>query len=131
MGEFRLNIEGRGPDEPTFPRDTEVMQQKIVDSFKGFFKDRKGFMEIEPENLIPENDKSILFTNATVGPFKRYIENDDIPLNGLITEQPCLRAQNLKNMAEGELLYMSYFKMVGILINTKEPCHRREKYGSF
>lgn len=101
-----------------FPRDIEVAQAEIRHSFFEFFKAR-GYTQLPAESIIPKENANLLFTNATVIPLKRFIMDENIPVPGLMVEQPCLRVQNLGHMFDESFMpeYMGYFKMLGILSN--------------
>jgi len=101
----------------------ETAQEELHQGFFEYFKER-GYREIEPEPLLPRADKSLIFTNATIVPFKEYIERSNIPESGLMVEQKCLRFQNLKNIFNEtyEPKYSNYFRMLGVMGINEQRC---------
>jgi hypothetical protein len=93
---------------------------EIAGKFLGYF-DSKGYIIHSPFELIT-GDKTVLFTNDTITPWKSFLINRNIPKQGLCMKQPCLRLQGLKDTIcrENELelgpqKFLGYFNALGIL----------------
>lgn len=98
-----------------FPEEISEAHQDILDAFYGGFS-VAGFLQVDPEPLIPRTDDSVIFTNATITSLKPLISNRAVPVPGVFLIQPCLRVQNIAKADQGgDLAYMSYFKMPGVL----------------
>lgn len=111
-----------------FPDNIEKLQGDLRNGFFEYFES-KGYAKVEPEELVPKNDKSLIFTNSTIVPVKKYVEAKNIPDPGVVIEQPCLRFQNLKYLYNQEkpLSYASYFKMLGIMCPTERYSQMQEE----
>lgn len=80
---------------------------------------RCGYMYHEPEPLIPNNDKTLAFTNATIVPLKKYLLGG-FTSPGYVVVQPCLRLRNLANNSfDGQ--FTSFFRMASILAHSAIP----------
>lgn len=84
---------------------------------------KEGFQYTSEVPLITE-DKSLLFTNSTIIPWKKYLTGKTPPLQGLYMSQKCLRTHSLKEEISPEMInersfgrFLGYFNMVGLLIN--------------
>ncbi|MDK2907885.1 MAG: alanyl-tRNA synthetase [Candidatus Woesearchaeota archaeon] len=105
--------------EKTLEYDKKIKHQ-ISDTFLNYFSD-KGYLETYPVPLITE-DKSVLFTNATIIPWKKYILGEKIPREGVCMNQPCLRLHVLSDPIQRGIEYetsfsrfLGYFNMLGLL----------------
>lgn len=87
----------------------------VAAAFCGYFQGA-GYETVEPEPLIPRNDKSVLFSNATITPLKDRLLADERPETGWVIQQPCLRLQNFSDYPNPDFSpeYMSFFHMVGV-----------------
>ena len=103
-------------EKKVFPENIDVTQKELIDGFMDHFES-KGYHKFSPEPIIPLDDSSLLFTNATIVPLKKFILNRNIPPPGIVSQQPCLRTQNIARLSDPDFNpeYMSYFKMLGIL----------------
>ena len=97
------------------------MRDGIRQSFAHYFTEQ-GFQLQPAGSLIPETDKSVLFTGSTISTFKPYLERQDIPHPGLHMVQSCLRTQNvsLLNDDARQPQWASYFSSIGALANYDE-----------
>lgn len=80
-----------------------------------FFSDQ-GYYCHTPANLIPEADRSVLYTNSAIIPFKNMIFENNIPLNAHYLLQECIRLHETK-LTPNEMYFlqrMSCFSMFGI-----------------
>lgn len=90
-------------------------QEFISNEFSSFYE-KAGYQFVTPEDLLPRDDSTVLFTGATITALKRFLVNGvDSP--GYFTIQKCLRTQgsewltDLNNIPTG----INYFTMCGIL----------------
>ncbi|WP_119343532.1 hypothetical protein [Facilibium subflavum] len=84
---------------------------EIVRSFRMKMRSY-GYMEVNPEELLPSSDTSVLFTNSAMTRFKKL--EDDFHCS--FTFQPSLRLQNLKLIEKVKpILYLSYFVQFGTI----------------
>lgn len=73
-----------------------------------------GFVLYDTFPLI-SNDPSVLFTNATITPFKHFFDGDDVPHNYTLVQR-CLRVRGWSGELEtvrANLNYSSLFEMFG------------------
>lgn len=99
-------------------------KQSIVDTFLNYFSNQ-GYEIDQPAPLVTE-DKSVLFTNATIIPWKKYVLNELIPKEGICMKQPCLRLHALSDPIQKGINYetsfvrfLGYFNMVGLITELK------------
>ncbi|MBI0421282.1 hypothetical protein I7H67_00475 [Acinetobacter sp. ACIN00229] len=97
---------------------------KISNQFLKYFSNH-GFDIVEPFGLIPEHDKTVLFTSATITTFRSLLNIKNCKKAVL---QPCLRLQNLNKLGDlnCRLNYMSYFNMLGIIDTSTELIRTEE-----
>lgn len=98
------------------PRDNASMRSAMAGLFLNYFRNA-GFLEVPPEPIVPRDDKSVLFTPATITVLKPLLSQGRMRHPGYIVRQRCLRLQNLKKMDDPMWVpeYMSHFNMVGAL----------------
>lgn len=89
------------------------LRKSYVDFFKAL-----GFSQVETEPLVPKEDKTVLFTNATITPLKPFLSRGEVSPEGWVVDQPCLRVQNLSKYPSKsyEPEFMSFFHMVGTFV---------------
>lgn len=105
-----------GNNEGVLPKiDIRERQKFIIDQFLQFYTEQ-GYQLVQPGSLLPEEDKSVIFTGATITPLKRYLK-EGIPSPGLCMVQKCLRTKRLDEMTDlGKIPdWTHYFTMCGIL----------------
>lgn len=77
-----------------------------------------GAHRLTPEPAVPSTDRTILFTNSAVVPFKPFIRGDQA-LDGrwVTVRQPCVRSQNLRAtfLAEFHTEFVLHFEMLGAM----------------
>jgi hypothetical protein len=105
--------------EEAINRDKKA-KQDIADTFIDYFSSQ-GYVVTSPVQFITD-DKSVLFTNATIIPWKRYVLGEAIPKEGVCMQQPCLRLHTLNDPIQTGVNYetsfnrfLGYFNMVGLL----------------
>ena len=77
-----------------------------------FFKS-KGHSVEKSASLIPQNDPTLLWTNAGVSPLKKYFDGSVIPSNPRITNaQKCIRTNDIENVGK-TARHHSFFEMMG------------------
>ena len=77
-----------------------------------FFKS-KGH-DVEPSaSLVPQDDPTLLWTNAGVTPLKKYFDGSVVPLNPRITNaQKCIRTNDIENVGK-TARHHTFFEMLG------------------
>ncbi|MFH0244579.1 alanine--tRNA ligase-related protein [Streptomyces sp. HK10] len=99
--------------------DAEAARARLDEWSAGFaawFLDA-GAERLAPEPAVPRTDRTILFTNSAVVPFKPYIRGD-LPLDRWVTvRQPCIRSQNLRATFEADFHteFVLHFEMLGAM----------------
>src|SRR3989344_9151385 len=93
-------------------------KQIIVDTFLNYFSNQ-GYMVDQSVPFVTE-DNSVLFTNATIIPWKKYVLSETIPGEGVCMKQPCLRLHALNDSIQKGIDYetsfvrfLGYFNMLG------------------
>lgn len=77
-----------------------------------FFKS-KGHSVEKSASLIPQNDPTLLWTNAGVSPLKKYFDGSVIPSNPRITNaQKCIRTNDIENVGK-TARHHTFFEMMG------------------
>lgn len=96
------------------------IKQEITDTFIDYFSSRD--YDITPSVPFVTDDKSVLFTNSTIIPWKKYALGEAIPKEGVCMKQPCLRLHALNDPLQIGVNYetsfnrfLGYFNMVGLL----------------
>ncbi|MDG2918174.1 alanine--tRNA ligase [Bisgaard Taxon 10/6] len=89
---------------------------EIRQSFLDFFHS-KGHRVVESSSLVPENDPTLLFTNAGMNQFKDvFLGMDKRPYNRATTAQRCVRAGGKHNDLENvgyTARHHTFFEMMG------------------
>ena len=69
---------------------------------------------VEPSaSLVPQNDPTLLWTNAGVTPLKKYFDGSVIPKNPRITNaQKCIRTNDIENVGK-TARHHTFFEMLG------------------
>jgi alanyl-tRNA synthetase len=84
-----------------------TIRQKFLD----FFKER-GHVVIPSASLVPENDRSILFTTAGMQPLVPYLMGEPHPQGKrLVNIQKCVRTQDIEEV--GDNTHDTFFEMLG------------------
>ena len=77
-----------------------------------FFKS-KGHSVEASASLVPQNDPTLLWTNAGVTPLKKYFDGSIIPSNPRITNaQKCIRTNDIENVGK-TARHHTFFEMMG------------------
>lgn len=77
-----------------------------------FFKS-KGHSVEQSASLVPQNDPTLLWTNAGVTPLKKYFDGSVIPDNPRITNaQKCIRTNDIENVGK-TARHHTFFEMLG------------------
>ncbi len=77
-----------------------------------FFKS-KGHLVEPSASLIPQNDKTLLWTNAGVTPLKKYFDGSVVPQCPRITNaQKCIRTNDIENVGK-TARHHTFFEMLG------------------
>ncbi|MEW2577307.1 alanine--tRNA ligase-related protein [Streptomyces syringium] len=86
--------------------------------FLDHFTQAAGFAALDPEPAIPHRDRTILFTNSAVVPFKPFLLGEPaLPASGVAVRQPCVRVHNLDEVFEEGFAseFVLQFEMLGVL----------------
>lgn len=97
--------------------DAGSTRRRILLAFNNFYL-RRGYLTVWPAPLIPRDDPSLLFTNASIVGFKPYVMTpQSIPESGFCVVQPCIRVHNLKSLDDPGFRpnYVCLFDMLGTL----------------
>jgi len=90
--------------------------QDIREAFTGFFQER-GHTQVPSSPLIPQNDPTLLFTNAGMVQFKDvFLGRDRLPFRRATTIQKCVRAGGKHNDLENvghTPRHHTFFEMMG------------------
>lgn len=99
-------------------------KRKIEDLFLTYFQNKN--YHLSKQVPLVTDDKSVLFTNATIIPWKRYLLGAPIPKEGLCMKQSCLRLHVLNDNIIEDAYYetsfnrfLGYFNMIGILTHSE------------
>ncbi len=85
---------------------------ELRESYLKFFES-KGCLRHKSYPLIPENDKSVLFTIAGMAPLKPYFTNQEVPpRNRMTTCQKCVRTNDIENVGK-TARHGTFFEMLG------------------
>lgn len=77
------------------------------------FWESKGHQVLESASLIPNNDPTLLWTNAGVTPLKKYFDGTIIPTNRrLCSSQKCIRTNDIENVGK-TARHQTFFEMLG------------------
>lgn len=102
------------------PKDIKKEHNRVKHTFFTYFHNQ-GYKLCPESNLITEDD-SILFTNATIIPWKKYISGKSILQQNEFMKQACLRLHVLNDSfvkgAVSETVperFLGYFNMLGLI----------------
>ncbi|KAI9497827.1 alanyl-tRNA synthetase [Zychaea mexicana] len=88
------------------------LRSRFVDYFE-----KQGHTRVKSASLIPHNDKSLLFTNAGMVPFKEYfMKPDTAPYSAATSVQKCMRAGGKHNDLDNvgyTPRHHTFFEMLG------------------
>src|SRR5207249_4353674 len=93
-----------------------VTGDQVREGFLDFFRQR-GHTVVPSAPLVPENDPSLLFTNAGMVPFKQiFLGNEARPYRRAVNSQKCLRISGKHNELEQvgrDTYHHTFFEMLG------------------
>ncbi len=90
----------------------DLKSYEIRQMWLDFFKS-KGHSVEKSASLIPQNDPTLLWTNAGVSPLKKYFDGSVIPSNPRITNaQKCIRTNDIENVGK-TARHHTFFEMMG------------------
>ncbi len=85
---------------------------ELRESYLSFFES-KGCLRHKSYPLVPENDKSVLFTIAGMAPLKPYFTNQEVPPRARMTTcQKCVRTNDIENVGK-TARHGTFFEMLG------------------
>ncbi len=89
-----------------------LSSSQIRQMWLDFFKS-KGHNVEKSASLVPQNDPTLLWTNAGVTPLKKYFDGTMVPLNPRITNaQKCIRTNDIENVGR-TARHHTFFEMLG------------------
>lgn len=90
----------------------KMTSSQIRQMWLDFFKS-KGHNVEASASLVPQNDPTLLWTNAGVTPLKKYFDGTMVPLNPRITNaQKCIRTNDIENVGK-TARHHTFFEMLG------------------
>ncbi len=90
----------------------KLKSYEIRQMWLDFFKS-KGHLVEPSASLIPQNDKTLLWTNAGVTPLKKYFDGSVVPQCPRITNaQKCIRTNDIENVGK-TARHHTFFEMLG------------------
>ena len=90
----------------------KLKSYEIRQMWLDFFKS-KGHSVEKSASLVPQNDPTLLWTNAGVSPLKKYFDGSVIPDNPRITNaQKCIRTNDIENVGK-TARHHTFFEMMG------------------
>ncbi len=90
----------------------KMSSNQIRQMWLDFFKS-KGHQVEQSASLVPQNDPTLLWTNAGVTPLKKYFDGTVIPKNPRITNaQKCIRTNDIENVGK-TARHHTFFEMLG------------------
>ena len=84
---------------------------QIREKFLAFFES-KGCKRYPHDNLVPQNDPTLLFTGAGMNQFKAQFNGIDIKDSRATTSQICLRTGDIENVGKTPR-HHTFFEMLG------------------
>ncbi len=89
-----------------------LTSSQIRQMWLDFFKTKGHHVEASA-SLIPQNDPTLLWTNAGVTPLKKYFDGTMVPVNPRITNaQKCIRTNDIENVGK-TARHHTFFEMLG------------------
>ena len=89
---------------------------EIREQFLSFFEER-GHSRRHSSSLVPEDDPTLLFTNAGMVQFKRiFLGQEEVSFRRAVTSQKCVRAGGKHNDLEEvgrTTRHLTFFEMLG------------------
>lgn len=98
-------------------REARERLDEWASGFAGWFTNA-GAEHLDPEPPVPLTDRTILFTNSAVVPFKPFIRGDvSLGDRWVTVRQPCIRSQNLRAtfLADFHTEFVLHFEMLGAM----------------
>lgn len=99
-------------------RERRARLDRLAGDFVGHFM-VAGARELAAEPAIPTQDRTILFTNSAVVPFKPFLRGErPLEPRGVVVRQPCVRAHNLRAVFAERFPteFLLQFEMLGALV---------------
>ncbi|MCL2468915.1 MAG: alanine--tRNA ligase-related protein [Alphaproteobacteria bacterium] len=106
---------------PADKAQTRTLRDMFCHAFRMHFQNA-AMAEIPPGNLIPETDKTVLFTGSTISTLKPLLMEETIPPQGIFMIQQCLRTQNAVSIQDESFTpcWSSAFISTGTLSHYKD-----------
>ena len=93
-----------------------IKSETIRNAFINFFK-KNGHIQISSAPIVPENDPSLLFTNAGMVQFKKWFTGEEKPQHlNVVSSQKCIRAGGKHNDLDNVGFtprHHTFYEMVG------------------
>src|SRR5690349_4862010 len=88
-----------------------LSSHELRQSFLTFFE-KRGHTILPSAPLIPENDPTVLFTNAGMHPLVPYLLGETHPKGRRLADiQKCLRTDDIEEV--GDSSHLTFFEMLG------------------
>ena len=85
--------------------------RELIEKYLSYFEAR-GHRVIPGASLVPENDPTLLFTNAGMHPLVPFLTGEPHPAGArLVNVQACLRTDDIDNVGDG--FHHTFFLMLG------------------
>ena len=92
-----------------------LKRNELKSAFMHFFSNVSSYAQLDPEPLIPLDDKTVYYVSATINRFKRQMVKGLAPDTGQVLHQRCLRLFSINTILEdNQSPYFCYFSMLGI-----------------
>lgn len=109
------NAGNRGNEYSPLTIDIKERQKFICDQFSRFYRER-DYKQFQSGDLLPRDDKTVIFTGATITPLKNILQ-EGVQSPGFFMIQKCLRVKRLDQIFDLNVYpdWTHYFTMCGIL----------------
>lgn len=109
-----------------------VRLDRLSSEFTDWFE-AVGAIPLAPEPSVPTSDRTILFTNSAVVPFKPYIKGHRDLGGWVMVKQPCIRSQNLHAifLDDFHTEFMLHFDMLGVMAPARQLENFTEAVASY
>lgn len=99
--------------------DIKKEQAAICDQFSQFYTEC-GYQFVPSQGLLPSEDKTVIFTGATITPLKKTLL-EGVSFPGYFMIQKCLRTKDLNSIYDVTTIpdWTNYFTMCGVLASPK------------
>lgn len=131
--EERYSLSNHEYSETTPPlAEMPKFTEQMIADFREYFLDN-GYSETPPVKITSGVDETVRFVGSHISPMKEYFLNENIPEDGMIMSQPCVRTRNYPKLLDDTFVpaWGSYFKSLGVLVRPEkieELCDQSIEY---